>query len=269
MDQPAGKKLKFAVLVTGNSNPEIEEEFGDYGELYKALLADPDLDEEWHVFYPVNNHFPTDDDLKDFKGIILTGSRHDAYATDEWNLKLRELIKTAHSRQQRILGHCFGCQITTIVLGGTVGKAPTGYEGGSRKIHTTPDFDTMWYAEQFEERPEFNLHETHFDIITKPAPGMKVLGYGKNTPVQMCCVGDHFLGLQGHPEFTDKYMEADLKERMATGNLPKEVAEAALCDLKENPVTPEAWRDMQKLLKTFLKVDHERAEVYDVKALRS
>lgn len=76
-------------------------------------------------------------------------------------------------------------------------------------------------------------------------------------------------GLQGHPEFTDKYMEADLKERMATGNLPKEVAEAALRDLKENQVTPEAWRDMQKLLKTFLKVDHERAEVYDVKALRS
>lgn len=55
------------------------------------------------------------------QGIILTGSRHDAYATDEWNLKLRELIRTAHSRQQRILGHCFGCQITTIVLGGNVG----------------------------------------------------------------------------------------------------------------------------------------------------
>lgn len=67
MDQPAGRKLKFAILVTGNSAPEIEEEFGDYGELYKALLADPDLDEEWHVFYPVNNHFPKDDDLKDFK----------------------------------------------------------------------------------------------------------------------------------------------------------------------------------------------------------
>ena len=49
-------------------------------------------------------------------------------------------------------------------------------------------------AEHFEERPEFNLHETHFDIITKPAPGMKVLGFGKNTPVQMCCMGDHFLG---------------------------------------------------------------------------
>jgi hypothetical protein len=58
--------------------------------------------------------------------------------------------------------------------------------------------DVSLPAEPFEERQEFNLHETHFDIITKPAPGMTVLGWGKNTPVQMCCVGDHFLGAR-HP----------------------------------------------------------------------
>ena len=75
-----------------------------------------------------------------------------------------------------------------------------------------------------------------------------------------------FAGLQGHPEFTDKYMEADLKERIASGNLPKDIAEEALRDLKENPVTEEAWRDMQKLLKTFLKFDHEQADVFDLKS---
>lgn len=60
-----------------------------------------------------------------------------------------------------------------------------------------------------------------------------------------------------------RYMEADLKERIQSGNLPKEVAEEALRDLKENPVTEEAWRDMQRLLKTFLKVDHPEATVFD------
>lgn len=60
-------------------------------------------------------------------------------------------------------------------------------------------------------------------------------------------------------------MEADLKERIKSGNLPKEVAKEALRDLKENPVTEEAWRDMQKLLKTFLKVDHEEAELFDLR----
>lgn len=69
-------------------------------------------------------------------------------------------------------------------------------------------------------------------------------------------------GLQGHPEFTDKYMEADLQERIDSGNLPKEVGEAAIQDLHENAVTDEHWRDMQKLLKTFLKVDHPSANVW-------
>jgi len=41
--------------------------FGDYGALYKELLQDKDNNEEWHVWYPVDNHFPTDEELKGFK----------------------------------------------------------------------------------------------------------------------------------------------------------------------------------------------------------
>lgn len=58
----------------------------------------------------------------------MTGSKHDAYAKDPWNLKLQELLRTAFDRQQRILGICFGCQTMAIVLGGRVGNhrtAPT------------------------------------------------------------------------------------------------------------------------------------------------
>ena len=69
-------------------------------------------------------------------------------------------------------------------------------------------------------------------------------------------------GLQGHPEFTDKYMEDDLQDRIDAGDLPKEVGEAAIKDLHENAVTDQHWKDMQKLLKTFLKVDHPSANVW-------
>lgn len=69
-------------------------------------------------------------------------------------------------------------------------------------------------------------------------------------------------GLQGHPEFTDIYMEEDLTERIESGNLPRELGEAAIKDLKDNPVSEEHWKDMQKLLKTFLKADHPSADVY-------
>lgn len=52
-------------------------------------------------------------------------------------------------------------------------------------------------------------------------------------------------GLQGHPEFTDAYMKADLQERIASGGLPRDIGEEALRDLEENPVSKEAWQDMQ------------------------
>jgi GMP synthase-like glutamine amidotransferase len=57
------------------------------------------------------------------QAICVTGSKHDAYAKDEWNLKLQELLRTAFDRQQRILGICFGCQTMAIVLGGRVGES--------------------------------------------------------------------------------------------------------------------------------------------------
>ena len=40
--------------------------------------------------------------------------------------------------------------------------------------------------------------------------------------------GDHFLGLQGHPEMTEEFMFKDLRERTDTGALPKDVGENAL-----------------------------------------
>lgn len=55
------------------------------------------------------------------QAICVTGSKHDAYAKEEWNFKLQELLRTAFDRQQRILGICFGCQTMAIVLGGRVG----------------------------------------------------------------------------------------------------------------------------------------------------
>lgn len=56
------------------------------------------------------------------QGICVTGSKRDAYAKDEWNLKLQALLRTAFDRQQRILGICFGCQVMVTVLGGRVGE---------------------------------------------------------------------------------------------------------------------------------------------------
>lgn len=109
------------------------------------------------------------------------------------------------------------------------------------------------YSAQLQHEQRLTLHGCSDNcLICKYTPNFQV-GLIFNLSVT---------GLQGHPEFTDEYMDYDLKDRIESGDLPKEVGEAAIRDLHENPVSQEHWEDMQKLLKTFLKVDHPSANVY-------
>ena len=56
-----------AALTEAFSEALVRNRYGDYGALYKELLQDRDNNEEWHVWYPVDNHFPTAEDLAGFK----------------------------------------------------------------------------------------------------------------------------------------------------------------------------------------------------------
>ena len=49
--------------------------FGDYGNQYKKMLAEPDEEEQWDVFRAFEGSFPTDDVAPEYDCIVLTGSK--------------------------------------------------------------------------------------------------------------------------------------------------------------------------------------------------
>ena len=51
------------------------------------------------------------------------------------------------------------------------------------------------------------------DQITKLPPNAKLLSKSRDCPVAMFTLGDHFLGIQGHPEFTKEYNKAVFESR--------------------------------------------------------
>lgn len=57
------------------------------------------------------------------QGIVITGSKHDAFADDPWIVKLRQYMRQEADRGQRILGICFGAQLLAVSLGGKAGLA--------------------------------------------------------------------------------------------------------------------------------------------------
>lgn len=68
------------------------------------------------VFCPQN-------EIGKLQGIVITGSKHDAFADDAWIVKLRAHMKKQADLNQRILGICFGAQLLAVALGGKAGPS--------------------------------------------------------------------------------------------------------------------------------------------------
>ena len=63
--------------------------------------------------------------LSEFKqGLAVTGSPCDAFSSEPWVVRLRQLLAAAVRRGQRVLGMCFGCQVVAVALQGSAGEWP-------------------------------------------------------------------------------------------------------------------------------------------------
>jgi glucosinolate gamma-glutamyl hydrolase len=68
--------------------------------------------ERWDLFRVVEGDFPKMEELCKYDGFVISGSPHDAYANDFWILRLCFLIQKLHAMQKRVLGICFGHQVS-------------------------------------------------------------------------------------------------------------------------------------------------------------
>lgn len=68
--------------------------------------------ENWDLFRVVEGQFPNIEDLDKYDGFVISGSPYDAYAHDLWILRLCFLLRTLDAMQKRVLGICFGHQVS-------------------------------------------------------------------------------------------------------------------------------------------------------------
>ena len=138
---------KYAILMAGHTNPQLEDKYGDFGQMTRRLLQDGEQLEEWTLFNTCDGQFPSRDELTDFQvclcvclcvswqmpqqqptqtlvyaqGIVVTGSPKDAFSQETNIAELRQLISEAAGNKQKVLGLCFGSQAAAIALGGQAG----------------------------------------------------------------------------------------------------------------------------------------------------
>lgn len=88
-------------------------------------------------------------------------------------------------------------------LGGKVGKACSGWDIGLRTVKVVKDLWVPSFLEELDEMPSsLSIIECHQDEVLEVPMGAQVVAFSDKTGVEMFVIGQHILGIQGHPEYT-------------------------------------------------------------------
>jgi GMP synthase-like glutamine amidotransferase len=224
--------MKIGILQAGHSPDTLIEAYGDYGELFRAILADQGLDGEvWSV---VDDDFP--DSVQDCDGWLITGSRHGAYDDLPFIAPLEEFIRDAYAAGIPMVGVCFGHQIIAQALGGKVEKFDGGWAVGANDYALTDGSGAVrlnaWHQDQVVERPE----------------GAEVLAASPFCENAILAYGNRALTIQPHPEFTAGFIKG-LIETRGRGKVPDALLAAAANRLDDGTDNDRLARQMADFFK--------------------
>ena len=165
----------------------------DFGGQYNQLIAR--RVREQHVYCEVRPHTMTLDEIRRFQpiGIIFTGGPHSVYLPDA-----PKPDPGVFTLGVPILGICYGCQLLTQELGGTVtparedtareyGKTQTSFDPECPLFHGIPESSVTWMS--------------HGDYVARIPGGFRLTARSEACPTAaMSDDARRFYGVQFHPE---------------------------------------------------------------------
>ncbi len=195
--------MKIGVLQCDHVLEQFQPIFGDYPEMIATLFAKIAPDCRFKIYQVQSLDYPQD--LNECDAYITTGSRHSVNDDYEWIKRLEAFICELDRVKKSFVGICFGHQLMVKALGGTVKKSDKGWGIGVTQNKTVSS--KLWML-PLQDR--LNLIASHQDqVLCLPkSVKMDVLVSSTFCPYYMLAYGDHFISVQGHPEFTKDYSAA-------------------------------------------------------------
>lgn len=199
-------KGQILILKAGELPRRVTDRHGPYERAFLSLLGE-------------KGRFVVVDAQKDslpepmWAGIIVSGSASSTYGGEMWIQRSEEFLRKAADREVPMYGICFGHQLLAQAFGGKVEKCPRGWELGTVPFLVDPEArDDPLFAGLPEE---FEVQQSHGDIVSELPVGAVCLGSSSHWPIQAFRLGDKICGTQFHPEFTRAIME-DLVHSLTT-----------------------------------------------------
>ncbi|MBI2785984.1 MAG: GMP synthase [Legionella longbeachae] len=190
--------MHLGILKCDTVSDVFVPEHGQYPEMFATLLSSVDPTLKFTIYDAEHGELPSD--LHEVDAYLITGSRHGVNDGYSWINQLEEFILRLHHAQKKVLGICFGHQLIAKVLGGRVIKSPKGWGVGI--LNNTLYIQKSWMNPQ---QKTINILASHQDQVVELPFEAEVLAGSEFCPNYMMQIGNHFLTIQGHPEFTKAY----------------------------------------------------------------
>jgi GMP synthase-like glutamine amidotransferase len=218
--------MKLGILKTDAVRPEWVPEFGEYPDMFVALLGQLDPALEFVVYDVEQGEFP--DDIDEVDAYLITGSKSSVYDDKPWIAALMDFVRELDRRHKKIVGICFGHQLVAQALGGKTEKSSKGWGVGlhTHSFNSAPD----WHD---QGEMDFDVLVSHQDQVVENAVGAKVLASSEFCENAVCQVGDHILTFQGHPEFVPAYSREIMEFRREM--IGEDVYRKGIASLAEQP----------------------------------
>ena len=217
--------MKLGILQCDDVPAPLDTQFKNYPQMFEQRLRSVASDLCIKTFRVHENHFP--DSTGQCCCWLITGSRRSTYEDEPWMRKLEGFIRQLHHEERKLIGVCFGHQVIVSALGGTVELSSKGWGVGmsiNEVINHQP-----WMNPTINQ---FRMLVSHRDQVTVLPEAAQVVAGSDFCPYYLLQYGQHFLSIQGHPEFSKEYSSALMSLRKGL-SIPEEVVangQASLLD---------------------------------------
>lgn len=218
--------MKAAILQCDHVMASFLPDFGDYDDMVMRMFHAVDPGMEFDVFDCQQQHYPAN--LADYDFYVTTGSRAGVYEDLPWLDRLLAFIRQLDQQRKILVGICFGHQAIAEALGGRVDKSANGWGIGvseNRVIRNAP-----WMEPDLQS---LKMLVSHQDQIVRLPNDATLLAGSDFCPFFLVQWSDHFVSVQGHPEWQREYAAALMEYRR--GTIPGESVDHALQSLAKTP----------------------------------
>jgi GMP synthase (glutamine-hydrolysing) len=187
---------KLLIIKTGTTYPSIRKTSGDFE---KWILDQSEIPKTAAIVYRVYKQLELPE-FNEGSAIIITGSHSMVTDQSEWMRCLSVWIREKIFGKIPVLGICFGHQLITTALGGTVDYHSKGEELGSTMIDLTSEGQKDSLFRTLPAR--FPVYVAHSQTVVRLPPGARLLAGNDFEPHQAFSIGTNVWGVRFHPEFT-------------------------------------------------------------------